>query len=137
MVEETIPDIHQTALAYGSQGLELREVLWPLVLLHAAQADADGAGGDDDHAVAIFTQLVCGLDYEREVGEKRLVGLLVHYGTCSWGKVLVLPYAMCSKWSRANTCEKRSKCSHQVLLRCRGTCDPSCLQLSMSPVSSL
>jgi hypothetical protein len=43
VVEQAVPDIHQTALAYGSQCLKLCQVLWALLLLHAPQADANGA----------------------------------------------------------------------------------------------
>lgn len=81
--EQAVPDVHEATLAYGGEGLQLGEVLGPLVLLHATEADADGAGRDEDDAVAILAQLVGGLDDEREVGEEGLVGLLVHYGACS------------------------------------------------------
>lgn len=83
MIEQAVPDVHQAALANGSEGLQLGEVLGTLLLVHAAQADADGAGGDNDNAMPIFTQLVGGLDNQREVGEQRLVGLLVYNGGCS------------------------------------------------------
>lgn len=83
VLEEAVPDAHQAALADGGEGLQLGEVLGALLLVHAAQADADGARGDDDDAVAILAQLVGGLGYEREVGEVRLVRLLVDDGACS------------------------------------------------------
>lgn len=83
MIEKAVPDIHQATLANGSKGLQLGEVLGTLLLIHAAQAYANGAGRDDDDAVAIFAQLVGGLDDEREVGEERLVGLFVYDGGCA------------------------------------------------------
>lgn len=60
--------------------LQLREVLRPLLGVHAAQADADGAGGDDDDLVAILAQPHGGLDDEGEDREERLVALLVDDG---------------------------------------------------------
>lgn len=90
MAEQAVPDVHETALADGGEGLQLGEMLGPPVLLHAAQADADGARGHEDDAVAIFAQGVGGLDDQREVGEERLVGLLVYYGTSPCVIVLVV-----------------------------------------------
>lgn len=83
VAEEAVPDVHEAALADGGEGLQLGEVLGPPVLVHAAQADADGARGDEDDTVAIFAQGMGGLDDEREVGEEGLVGFFVDYGTGS------------------------------------------------------
>lgn len=80
MVEQTVPKAHQPALADGSEGLQLGEMLGPLVDIHAAQANADGAGRDNDNFVAIFPQLHCRLYYGRQDGQKRLVGLLIDNG---------------------------------------------------------
>lgn len=43
VLEDAVPDAHEAALADGGEGLQLGEVLGALVLVHAAQADADGA----------------------------------------------------------------------------------------------
>lgn len=65
-------------------------MLGPLVLLHAPQAHANGTRGDYDYTVAILTQLVGCLDYEREVGQQWLVGLFVYNRRRAWeeGKTL-------------------------------------------------
>lgn len=83
MVEQAVPYVHQAALADGSEGLELGKMFRPLVLLHAPQADANGAGRDNDDSVAIFLEFVGSLDYEGQVGEEGLVSLLINYGTGS------------------------------------------------------
>lgn len=54
VAEQAVPYVHQAALADGGEGLELGDMFWPLVPLHAPHADADGAGRDNDDAVAIF-----------------------------------------------------------------------------------
>lgn len=84
MVEQAVPYVHQTALADGSQGLELGNMFWTLLPLHAPHADANGAGRNDDDAVAIFPQLVGSLNYEGQVGKERLVGLFIYDGTGAW-----------------------------------------------------
>lgn len=83
VLEDAVPYAHEAALADGGEGLQLGEVFGAFLLVHAAQADADGARGDDDDAVAIFAELVGGFCYEGEVGQQWLVCLLVHDGTCS------------------------------------------------------
>lgn len=88
MVEQAVPHAHQTALANSSESLQLGQVLGALLRVHAAEADANGAGRDDDDAVAIGAEGVCCLDDEREVGEQRLMRLLVDDGRCSWEGVL-------------------------------------------------
>jgi hypothetical protein len=50
---------------------------------HASQSDADCAGGHNDDFVAIVVEFDCGLDYEGEYGEERLVRFLVDYGAGS------------------------------------------------------
>lgn len=83
MVEQAVPYVHQAALADGSKGLELGNMFWPLVPLHAPHADADGPGRDNDDSVAIFPEFVGSLNYEGQVGEEGLVSLLIYYGTRS------------------------------------------------------
>lgn len=43
MVEQAVPNVHEAALANGGEGLQLGEMLGPLLLVHATQADANGA----------------------------------------------------------------------------------------------
>lgn len=95
MVEQAVPYVHQAALADGSEGLELGNMFWPLVLLHAPQADANGAGRDNDDSVAIFLEFVGSLDYEGQVGEEGLVSLLINYGTGSCMFVSVSQSGVC------------------------------------------
>jgi hypothetical protein len=42
--------------------LNLRQILRPPFQVHHLQSDANGARGNDDHAVAILSELDCGLD---------------------------------------------------------------------------
>jgi hypothetical protein len=51
--EKLVPKGHETALAYGCQGLDLWQVFGAFGEVHAAEGDADGARGDEDNAVAI------------------------------------------------------------------------------------
>lgn len=83
VAEQAVPYVHQTALADGSEGLELGNMFWSLVPLHAPHADANGARRDKDDPVTIFPEFVGSLDYERQVGEQGLVSLLIYYGTGS------------------------------------------------------
>lgn len=63
--------------------LDVRQMLWLLEHIHAAQANANGAGGDDDHLVPVIVQLDGRLDDERQDGEERLARLLVDDGACA------------------------------------------------------
>ena len=104
MGKQAVPEAHQAALANGCEGLplsavycvvhhvddartylQLGQVLWPLLDVHPPQADADGAGRDDDDLVAILSQLHGRLDDGRQDGEERLMALFVDDGARSWG----------------------------------------------------
>lgn len=61
-------------------------MLWSALEVHLLESHADGAGGDDDDAVAILTEGHSGFDKESEDGEEWLVGLFVHDRGGSWRK---------------------------------------------------
>lgn len=75
--KQLIPETHEPTLAYGGKRLDLREVFWPSVEIHSAEAHANGTRGDEDHAVAIFVQLYGGLDNDSQDRQQGLVCLLV------------------------------------------------------------
>lgn len=64
MVEQTVPNIHKTALPNRSERLQLGKMLGTFFLVHTTQTNANGAGRDNDNAVAILAQLVGSLDNE-------------------------------------------------------------------------
>ena len=82
--KQAVPETHEAALADGCEGLQLRQVLGPLLDVHPAQADADSAGRDDDDFVAILSQLDGRLDDGRQDGEQRLMALFVDDGARAW-----------------------------------------------------
>lgn len=84
VVEQAVPEAHQPTLADGSERLQFRQVLGPLVHVHPPQPDADGSGRDDDDLVPVFPQPHRRLDDGREDGEERLMGLLVDDGAGPW-----------------------------------------------------
>ena len=67
-------------MTYRSERLYLWEVFRPSFKVHSAEANANGARGDEDNAVAIFVQLHSGLDNDGQDGQQRLVRLLVDNG---------------------------------------------------------
>ena len=83
--------LHETQ--ESKTNLQLRQVLWPPVDVHPAQADANGARRDDDDLVAILPQLHRRFHYRRQDGEEGLVGLFVDDGARPWGGELVMPPA--------------------------------------------
>ncbi len=83
MAEEAVPEADEAALTDGSEGLELSEVLGAALNVHAAETNADGSRGDNDHAVAFLPELDCRVDDQRQDGQKRLMSLFVHNGTRS------------------------------------------------------
>ena len=66
--------------------LQLCQMLWPLVNVHAAQANANSSRGDDDDPVAIFAQLASRVDDERQNGQQRLMRLFVHNGARAYAR---------------------------------------------------
>lgn len=64
--------------------LERSKALRPLVDVHLPHADADGAGRDDDHLVAILPELHGRLHHHRQDREMGLARLFVHDGTRPW-----------------------------------------------------
>jgi hypothetical protein len=52
--KEAVPYTDQTTLSNGSQGLQLGEMLWPLLDIHPLKTDADGTRRHDDDPVAIL-----------------------------------------------------------------------------------
>lgn len=83
MAEKAIPETDETALTDGGQGLELSEVLGATLNVHAAETNSDGARGDNDDTVAFLPELDCRIDDQRQNGQKRLMSLFVHNGTCA------------------------------------------------------
>lgn len=77
MVEQTVPKTHETALADGSQSLELSKMLGALVNIHAAETNTDGSGGDDDNSVALLAELDSSVDNKSQNRQKRLVCLFI------------------------------------------------------------
>lgn len=71
--KQRVPQTNETALANGSEGLQLGEVLWTVLYVHAAQTDANGTGRDDDDAVALLAEAHGGLDDLGEGGNERLM----------------------------------------------------------------
>lgn len=83
MTEKAVPEADETALTNGSEGLELGKVLGPALDVHASETNTDGARRDDDDTVALLSELDCRVDDQRQNGQKRLMSLFVHNGTCS------------------------------------------------------
>ena len=87
VVEQTVPETHETALADGSQSLELSKMLGALVNIHAAKTNTDGSGGDDDNSVALLAELDSSVDNKSQNRQERLVCLFIdnRAGAC-WGE---------------------------------------------------
>lgn len=49
--------------------------------VHPPEPDRDGPGRDDDHSMAIVSELDCSFNNQGEDGENGLVRLLIHNGT--------------------------------------------------------
>jgi hypothetical protein len=84
MLKELVPHGHELALAYSSQGLNLREVFGAAREIHLPEGHANGTRGADDDAVAIVTKGDGGFDDGREDGEEGFVGLFVNDGGGAW-----------------------------------------------------
>lgn len=80
MSEQLVPQAHKPALPNGSESLYLWEVFRTPVEVHSAETHANGARGDEDHAVSIFVQFDSGLDNHTENRKYRLVRLLIDNG---------------------------------------------------------
>ena len=80
MSEQLVPQAHKPTLSNGSEGLHLWKVFRPPVEVHSAEAHANGAGGDEDHAVSILVEFDRGLNNHAENRENRLVRLFIDNG---------------------------------------------------------
>lgn len=67
----------------GMPYLQLSQVLWPLVDVHASETDANSAGRDDDDAVASLLKLDGSVDDEGQDGQQRLMRLFIDDGACA------------------------------------------------------
>lgn len=77
IAKQLIPQRHELALSNSRQGLYFGKVFWTTRQIHAPQAHANGARGDDDYMVTGSGQAARCLDDEGEDGEEGLVGLFV------------------------------------------------------------
>lgn len=83
MAKQRVPEANKPALANGSEGLQLGQVLWPVFDVHPPQTDANGTGRHDDDAVTIFAKTHGGLDDQRERRNERLMACCVDDGARS------------------------------------------------------
>lgn len=84
VVEQAVPETHETALTDGSQSLELSKMLGALVNIHAAKTNTDGSGGDDDNSVALLAELDCSVDNQSQNRQERLMCLFIDNRTGAW-----------------------------------------------------
>lgn len=62
--------------------LQLSQVLWSFVNPHAPKSNPNGPRGDNDHPVALFSQLDRRVNDESQDGEQRLVSFFIDDGAC-------------------------------------------------------
>jgi hypothetical protein len=61
------------AVSSSKTHLQLSEMLWSFLDVHASETNADGPRGNDDYLVSILSQLHCRVDDESENRQQRLM----------------------------------------------------------------